>query len=77
MRYILKENELKKLVENAVHEAIVQHFTPYSKEDRERNFIPFTDKDTRTPQQRNPAYAKALKDAQERKKKRQQQKYTN
>lgn len=69
MNSFLKENVLDRIVENAVHEAIVQHFTPYSKEDRERNFIPFTDKDTRTPEERNPSYAKALKAAEERRKK--------
>lgn len=49
-----------------VNEKIVKQFTPYTEKDREENFIPFTDKDKRTPEERNPAYAAAKKAAAER-----------
>lgn len=50
-----------------VDERIVDKFTPYTPEEREQNFIPFTSKDTRNAFERNPSYERALKAAQERK----------
>jgi len=51
-------------------EAMVDKFTPYSEADRKRNFSPFLGGDNRTPEERNPSYAKAKRDAEERMRKR-------
>lgn len=74
MKYSVKESELRKIIRKILKEGVVDHFTPYTKADRERNFIPFTDKDTRTPEERNPSYAAALKAAAERRRQRELQK---
>ena len=49
---------------------MVNKFTPYSEEDRKRNFSPFFGGDNRSPEERNPSYAKAKRDAEERMRKR-------
>lgn len=62
----LTEEHLRKMVREALKEAIVSQFTPYSEEDRKRNFSPFFGGDNRTPEERNPSFAKAKRDAEER-----------
>lgn len=57
-----------------MEEGVVDKFTPYTPEEREQNFIPFTSKDTRTPFQKNPSYERALKAAQERRRQREMEK---
>ena len=63
----LSGDVLREVITEAIMEAYVDNFTPYTPEEREMNFLPFTDRDKRTPQQRNPAYAKALERARNRK----------
>lgn len=53
-----------------IMETMVNKFTPYSEEDRKRNFSPFFGGDNRSPEERNPSYAKAKRDAEERMRKR-------
>ena len=55
---------------NGIMETMVNYFTPYSEEDRKRNFSPFFGGDPRSPEERNPSYAKAKRDAEERMRKR-------
>ena len=55
---------------NSIMETMVNYFTPYSEEDRKRNFSPFFGGDPRSPEERNPSYAKAKRDAEERMRKR-------
>lgn len=55
---------------NGIMETMVNKFTPYSEEDRKRNFSPFFGGDNRSPEERNPSYAKAKRDAEERMRKR-------
>lgn len=62
----LTEEHLRKMVREALKEAIVNQFTPYSEEDRRRNFSPFFGGDNRTPEERNPSFAKAKRDAEDR-----------
>ncbi len=47
----------------------VTNFTPYSEEEKKKNFEYLLTGCGRTPEERNPAYAKALKDAEERRRK--------
>lgn len=66
-------NKLKEeLSESKINEREVTKFTPYTPEEKEKNFSPFTGGDNRDVFQRNPAYEKALRDAEERRKQRQQ-----
>lgn len=62
----LTEEHLRKMIREALEEAIVKQFTPYSEEDRKRNFSPFFGGDKRSAEERNPSYAKAKRDAEER-----------
>ena len=66
----LKESRLKQIIreeyKKIVDERVVDKFTPYTPGDRKQNFSPFFGGDNRTPEERNPSYAQAKKDAQER-----------
>ena len=46
---------------NSIMETMVNYFTPYSEEDRKRNFSPFFGGDPRSPEERNQSYAKDKK----------------
>jgi hypothetical protein len=49
---------------------VVTSFTPYTEEEKKKNFEYLLTGCGRTPEERNPAYAKALRDAEERRRKR-------
>lgn len=70
---IINEERLRSIIRetlNGIMETMVNKFTPYSEEDRKRNFSPFFGGDNRSPEERNPSYAKAKRDAEERMRKR-------
>lgn len=69
----INEERLRSIIRetlNGIMETMVNKFTPYSEEDRKRNFNPFFGGDNRSPEERNPSYAKAKRDAEERMRKR-------
>lgn len=69
----VNEERLRSIIRealNGIMETMVTYFTPYSEEDRKRNFSPFFGGDPRSPEERNPSYAKAKRDAEERMRKR-------
>ncbi len=69
----INEEHLRSIIRetlNGIMETMVNKFTPYSEEDRKRNFSPFFGGDNRSPEERNPSYAKAKRDAEERMRKR-------
>lgn len=69
----INEERLRSIIRetlNGIMETMVNKFTPYSEEDRKRNFRPFFGGDNRSPEERNPSYAKAKRDAEERMRKR-------
>lgn len=69
----INEERLRSIIRetlNGIMETLVNKFTPYSEEDRKRNFSPFFGGDNRSPEERNPSYAKAKRDAEERMRKR-------
>ena len=69
----INEERLRSIIretQNGIMETMVNKFTPYSEEDRKRNFSPFFGGDNRSPEERNPSYAKAKRDAEERMRKR-------
>lgn len=69
----INEERLRSIIRetlNGIIETMVNKFTPYSEEDRKRNFSPFFGGDNRSPEERNPSYAKAKRDAEERMRKR-------
>lgn len=69
----INEESLRSIIRetlNSIMETMVNKFTPYSEEDRKRNFSPFFGGDNRSPEERNPSYAKAKRDAEERMRKR-------
>ena len=69
----INEERLRSIIRETltgIMETMVNKFTPYSEEDRKRNFSPFFGGDNRSPEERNPSYAKAKIDAEERMRKR-------
>lgn len=69
----INEERLRSIIRetlSGIMETMVNKFTPYSEEDRKRNFSPFFGGDNRSPEERNPSYAKAKRDAEERMRKR-------
>ena len=69
----INEERLRSIIRetlNDIMETMVNKFTPYSEEDRKRNFSPFFGGDNRSPEERNPSYAKAKREAEERMRKR-------
>lgn len=69
----INEERLRSIIRetlNGIMETMVNKFTPYSEEDRKRNFSPFFGGDNRSPEERNPSYVKAKRDAEERMRKR-------
>lgn len=73
----INENSLRSMIRealNGIMETMVDKFTPYTEDDRKRNFSPFFGGDNRTSEERNPSYAKAKKDAEERMRKRRMEK---
>ena len=52
----------------------VTNFTPYTEEEKKKNFEYLLTGCGRTPEERNPAYAKALRDAEERRRKKAEKK---
>ena len=52
----------------------VTNFTPYTEEEKKKNFEYLLTGCGRTPEERNPSYAKALKDAEERRRKKAEKK---
>ena len=65
----INEEHLRSIIRealNGIMETMVNYFTPYSEEDRKRNFSPFFGGDPRSPEERNPSYAKAKRDAEDR-----------
>ena len=69
----INEERLRSIIRetlNGIMETMVNKFTPYSEEDRKRNFSPFFGGANRSPEERNPSYAKAKRDAEERMRKR-------
>lgn len=69
----IDEERLRSIIRetlDGIMETMVNKFTPYSEEDRKRNFSPFFGGDNRSPEERNPSYAKAKRDAEERMRKR-------
>lgn len=69
----INEERLRSIIRetlNGIMETMVNKFTTYSEEDRKRNFSPFFGGDNRSPEERNPSYAKAKRDAEERMRKR-------
>ena len=67
----IAHNELK---QGMIGEGVVDKFTPYTNSEKAKNFEYLLTGCGRTPEERNPAYAKALKAAEERRKQKQAQK---
>lgn len=73
---MLNENTINKIIKETINETVkeVDRFTPYTAQQRERNFSPFRGGDMRSPEERNPSYAAAKKAAEERRRQREMEK---
>ena len=63
---MITESRIDQIIKEAIDETVVSQFTPYTKDERERNFKALRGELGRSLEDRNPSYAKALKAAQER-----------
>lgn len=74
---MINESRINEIIKRVIDEAVVSQFTPYTEDEKERNFKALRGEFGRSLEDRNPAYAKALKAAQERMKNKNKNKATN
>ena len=63
---MINESRINEIIQSVIDETVVSQFTPYTEDEKERNFKALRGEFNRSLEDRNPAYAKALKAAQER-----------
>ena len=63
---MINESRINEIIQSVIDETVVSQFTPYTEDEKERNFKALRGEFKRSLEDRNPAYAKALKAAQER-----------
>ncbi len=63
---MINESRINEIIHRVIDEAVVSKFTPYTEDEKERNFKALRGEFNRSLEDRNPAYAKALRAAQER-----------
>ena len=63
---MINESRIKEIIQSVIEEKDVSQFTPYTEDEKERNFKALRGEFNRSLEDRNPAYAKALRAAQER-----------
>ena len=63
---MINESRLNEIIQSVIDETVVSQFNPYTEDEKERNFKALRGEFNRSLEDRNPAYAKALRAAQER-----------
>ena len=63
---MINERRINEIIQSVIDETLVTQFTPYTDDEKERNFKALRGEFNRSLEDRNPAYAKALRAAQER-----------
>lgn len=69
---MINENRISEIIKEVIDESLVSQFTPYTADEREKNFKALRGEYDRSLEDRNPSYAKALRAAQERMRKKSQ-----
>lgn len=63
---MINEDRINKIIKRVIDETVVSQFTPYTEDEKERNFKALRGEFGRSLEDRNPAYMKAVRAAQER-----------
>ena len=63
---MINEDRINKIIKRVIDEAVVNQFTPYTEDEKERNFKALRGEFNRSLEDRNPSYMKAVRAAQER-----------
>lgn len=63
---MINESRINEIIQSVIDEAVVSQFTPYTEDEKERNFKALRGEFNRSLEDRNPSYMKAVRAAQER-----------
>ena len=63
---MINESRINEIIQSVIDETVVSQFTPYTEDEKERNFKALRGEFTRSLEDRNPSYMKAVRAAQER-----------
>ena len=66
---MINEDRINEIIKRVIDEAVVSQFTPYTEDEKERNFKALRGEFNRSLEDRNPSYMKAVRAAQENKNK--------
>ena len=63
---MINESRINEIIQSVIDETVVSQFTPYTEDEKERNFTALRGEFNRSLEDRNPSYMKAVRAAQER-----------
>ena len=63
---MINERTINEIIQSVIDETVVSQFTPYTEDEKERNFKALRGEFNRSLEDRNPSYMKAVRAAQER-----------
>lgn len=63
---MINESRINEIIQSVIDETVVIQFTPYTEDEKERNFKALRGEFNRSLEDRNPSYMKAVRAAQER-----------
>ena len=63
---MINESRINEIIQSVIDETVVSQFTPYTEDEKERNFKALRGEFNRSLEDRNPSYMKAVRAAQER-----------
>lgn len=63
---MINESRINEIIQRIINETVVSKFTPYTEDEKERNFKALRGEFNRSLEDRNPSYMKAVRAAQER-----------
>ena len=63
---MINESRINEIIQSVIDETVVSQFTPYTEDEKERNFKALRGEFNCSLEDRNPSYMKAVRAAQER-----------
>ena len=63
---MINESRINEIIQSVIDETVVSQFTPYTEDEKERNFKALRGEFNRSLEDRHPSYMKAVRAAQER-----------
>ena len=62
---MINESRINEIIQSVIDETVVSQFTPYTEDEKERNFKALRGEFNRSLEDRNPSYMKAVRAARE------------